>query len=137
MFLSLSKCFDLLFGIYFFALVTECYFDFFYKFIPILGIIIVFYLFNILLSINASYAPSKLCQYCSDLVICCSWRIILYTSTNLWILSSLHQIILGPGLCFLVLLSLVWFLLVLLVSILLIHCLMLSFLFFFLLRHLL
>ena len=86
MLLSLSESFDLLFSICYLTLVIECCLDLFYKFIPILDIVIIFYLVNFLLDINTSCVPSKLGQYCSDLLLLC---ILLYQFSNfIWFLSN-------------------------------------------------
>jgi len=74
MLLPLSKLFDIPFTIYYFALVTECYLDFFYK---ILDIIIVFYLINIVLSIKISCTLSNSGLYCDDNVIYCYKSVLL------------------------------------------------------------
>ena len=89
MLLPLSESFDLLFSICYLTLVIECCLDLFYKFIPILGIVIIFYLVNFLLGINTSCVPSKLGQHCSDLLLLRNNCILLYWFSNfIWFLSN-------------------------------------------------
>ena len=89
MLLLLSESFDLLFSICYLTLVIECFLDLFYKFIPILGIVIIFYLVNFLLGINTSCVPSKLGKYCSNLLLLRNNCILLYQFSNfIWFLSN-------------------------------------------------
>ena len=88
MLLPLYKLFDIPFTIYYFALVTKCYLDFFYK---ILDIIIVFYLVNIILSINVSCTLSNSGLYCDDHVIYC-YKSVLLRCNHILLYQSLNSI---------------------------------------------